>query len=152
MGSELLIGAEWANAAASRQALFFHHNPGIVERFGEGAHHLVDLSFADYQRRAKGDDVAGHVAQDYAVMLRTADEIRGDTSLRVEALLARPVADEFHRADQADAARFSNQRMPAVASDCRLQARSDAPHGGDDVALLVDLERLERDCRRDRMR
>src|ERR1700694_191916 len=152
MGSGLLIRAEWANAAVSRQAFFLDHRPGVVERLGEAAHHLVDLSLADYQGWAEGNDVAGHVAQDYTVMLRAANQIRGHTSLRVEALLGRLVADELQRADQADAARFANQRMLAVTADCRLQARSDASHRSDDVALLVDLERFERDCRGDRMR
>ena len=85
-------------------------------------------------------------------MLRAAHQIRGHASLRIEALLGRLVSDELDRGDQADAARLANQRMSAVTSDCLLQPRPDASHRGDDVALLVDLERLERDCRRDRMR
>src|ERR1700682_638692 len=152
MGSESFMRAESASAGTSRQALFLYHPPGVVERLGEGAHHLVDLSLADYQRRAEGDDVAGHVAQDDPVLLRAAHQIRGHSSLGVEALLGRFVANELQRTDQADAARFANQRMPAVTSDCVLQARTDASHRSDDVALLVDLERLECDRCRDRMR
>src|SRR6266576_1744321 len=116
MGSGLLISVE--DAAASRQPLFFHHRRSIGQRLGEATHHLVDLSLADYQGRAEGDDVAGHVAQDDPVMLRTAHQIRGHASLRVEALLGSLVADELHCADQADAARLTNQRMSAVTSDC----------------------------------
>ena len=65
-------------------------------------HHLVDLGLADDQRRAERDDVARHVAQDRAVVLRAADQEGGDTRLRVEALLRRLVADELDGADEAD--------------------------------------------------
>src|ERR1700676_106564 len=149
MGSESFMRAESANAATSRQALFLYHHPGIVERLGEAIHHLVDLGRADYQWRAEGDDVAGHIAEDDPVMLRAAHQIRGHTSLGVEALLGRFVANKLHRADQTEAARLANRRMPAVAADSRLQVRSHAAHRGDDVALLVNLERLECDCCRD---
>src|SRR3984893_19583205 len=114
MGSGLLMDAEGVTAAGSRQDLFLHHRRSVGQRLGERAHHLVDLGLADYQRRAESDDVAWHVAQDDPVMLRAANQIRGHASLRVEALLGRLVADELHRADQADAARLADPRMPAL--------------------------------------
>src|SRR5258707_5733762 len=86
----------------SRETLFLHHRPGIVERVAEAADHLVDLVVDDDQRRAEGDDVAGHVAQYRSMVLRAAHEIRGDAGFGIEALLGRLVADKLYGADQPD--------------------------------------------------
>src|SRR5205823_12784825 len=151
----------WVNAAqpvaprlrwCSREAFILHHRPRIVERPAEARHHLVDLGLADDQRRAEGDDVAGHVAQYRPVMLGAAHEIRGDARLRVEALLARLVADDLDRADPSNAPRVADERMISVAADRRLHSRPDAANVTDDVTLLVDLQRLEGDRGRHRMR
>src|SRR5438876_8213849 len=85
-------------------------------------------------------------------MLRAAHEMRGDAGSGIEALLGRLVADELDRADEPDAPRLAYQRMIGIAADPRLHSRPDAPHLTDDVALLVDLQRLERDGGRHRMR
>ena len=86
------------------------------------------------------------------MVLRAADQERGNARLRIEALLRRLVADDLDRADEADAARVADQRMIGVAADAGLHSRADAAHLRDDVALLVDLQRLERDRRGHRMR
>src|SRR5207249_7007676 len=84
----------------SRETLFLHHRPGIVERFAEAAHHLIDFGVADDQRRAEGNDVAGHVAQYRTVVLRAANEMRRDAAFGIEALLGCLVADKLHGADE----------------------------------------------------
>src|SRR5260370_22146535 len=79
----------------SREALFPHHRPRIVECPAEAGHHLVDFGLADDQRRAEGDDVARHVAQYGPMMLGAAHQIGGNAGLRVEALPGRLVADKL---------------------------------------------------------
>src|SRR6516164_5398132 len=83
----------------SHEAPFLHHRPRVVERFRKTAHQLVDLGFADDERRAERDDVARHVAQNRAVVLRASHEERADTRLRVEALPGRLVANKLDGAD-----------------------------------------------------
>src|SRR5258708_35257646 len=119
--------------------LFLHHRPRIVERPAEAGHHLVDFGLADDQRRAEGDNVAGHVAQYRPVMLGAAYEIRGNTGLRVEALPGRLVADQLDRADKPDAARLADERMVGIAAEAGRPSRPTPPHPTDDVALLVRL-------------
>src|SRR5215471_16009991 len=85
----------------SYEAPFLHHRPRVVERFREASHQLVDLGFADDERRAERDDVARHVAQYRAVVLGATHEERADARLRVERLLRRFVANELDSADQA---------------------------------------------------
>ena len=86
------------------------------------------------------------------MVLGAAHKIRGDARLRVEALLARRVADDLDRADQSNAPRVADERMISVAADRRLHSRPDAAHVTDDATLLVDLQRLEGDRGRHRMR
>src|SRR4030095_1751003 len=112
----------------SRETLFLHHRPGVVKRFTEAAHHLVDLGLADDQWWSEGNDVAGHVAQYRTVMLCAAHEIRGDAGFGVEALLGRLVADKFHRTDQPHAAYLADEWMIGVAANSCLHPRADAPH------------------------
>src|SRR6478736_7211424 len=135
-----------------REALLPNHRRRIVERLREPGEHLVDLAFADDQRRTERDDVARHVAQYHAVMLRAPDQERGNARLRIEALLRRLVADDLDRADQAHAPRVTDQRMIVAATDTGLHSRRDAAHVREDVALLVDLQRLERNRRGHRVR
>ena len=49
------------------------------------------------ERRAERDDVARHVAQDRAVMLRAAHEVRGDARLGIEALAWSPCRGRARR-------------------------------------------------------
>ena len=68
-------------------------------------------------------------------------------------LLRRLVGDELDRADQADAAHLAHQRVvgEALARRSLLQMRADFRDMADDVDLVVDLQRLDRDGRRHRM-
>src|SRR5437764_9901932 len=104
----------------SDEPLLSHHRRRVVERLAEACEDLVDLAFADDQRRAERDDVAGHVAQNHAMVLRASDEVGANGSLRVEALLARLVAYELDRTDQADAARVPYQRVVGIAPQTLL--------------------------------
>ena len=54
-------------------------------------------------------------------------------------------------ADQADAAHLAHQRMVGEPPHASQEPRRDRAHVPDDVALLVDLQRLERDRGTDRM-
>src|SRR3982074_1171922 len=103
MGSAPLMRAD------SPESLFLDHRPCIVERLAEAAHQFVDFTLADDQRRAEGDDIAGHVAQYRPMVLRAAHEISGDAGFGVEAMLGRLIADKLHGADQPDAARLADQ-------------------------------------------
>src|SRR5512142_2217995 len=102
----------WRNSIASRlsparpsgEPLFPHHRERVVESPREALEHRVDLGCGDDERRAERDDVAWHAAQDHAVVLRPAYEVRRDPGLRVEALLRRLVPDDLGSADQAEPA------------------------------------------------
>src|SRR5215211_4279857 len=109
-----------SRAVMSDEAFLAHHRPRVVECLAEARHHFVDLRLADDQRRAERDDVAGHVAQDRAVMLRSAHEKRGDGRLRIEALFGALVANKLDGTDQSDAARIADQRVIGEASYARL--------------------------------
>src|SRR6266498_223770 len=111
MGSVILM------APRSRETLFLHHRPRVVERLAKAGHHLVDLGLVDDQWWAEGDVITRHVAQYRPVMLCAAHEVRGHAGFRVEALLGRLVTDELDSADQPDAARLTDQRMVGIAAD-----------------------------------
>src|SRR6185295_2614873 len=85
-------------------------------------------------------------------VLGATDQVRGHAGLRRETLAARLVTHQLDGADQTDAARVADQRMRGVAPDRRLQPGTDAPHRAYDVALGIDLQRLQRDGGRNRMR
>src|SRR5271165_3206789 len=89
------------------------HRPiqGPVERPRQAVEHLVDLMCGDDQRRAKRQGVAGERAHDQALRLGKGDAARADALLRLERLLGALVRDHLEAADEAEAARFADQRM-----------------------------------------
>src|SRR5689334_21174864 len=93
---------------------FLDHLPGVLKRLRKSREYLIDLAFAYDEGRTESDDVAGHVAQVHAILLRAANEEGCYCRLRIEALLGLFVANDFDRADEADTARFSDERMIAV--------------------------------------
>ena len=92
-----------------------------------------------------GDRVAGKRAYDEAVRHGVAHRRRSGLLRRIEKLPGSLVADQLDGADQPDAAGLPDQRVAAEGVQALLEARGDAADVSDDVALLVDLERLDGD-------
>ena len=79
----------------------------------------------DDERRTKRQGVAGKRAHDQALRFGEGDAARADALLRLERLLGALVADHLEAADEAEAARFADQRMLAELLQAALELRSD---------------------------
>src|SRR5690606_19595825 len=90
-------------------------------------------------------------ADDQPAALTELHAFRCDRELRVERLLRRFVADELAAAHEPDAARIADERVRAELREPRLKVRRNTTHMIVELALLVDLERPQRDRRGDRM-
>src|SRR5579875_2280546 len=132
------------------EALLPHPGIGVVESLFDPHHEIIDLRLGDDEGRTEADGVA-HAARDDAMGLGALARMDGDPVARLEGLARRLVLDELEAPDQADAARLADERMAAEAPQPLLEAGRHAAHMAKDVALLVDLERLERHRRRDGM-
>ena len=90
------------------RAQIFAFDPGLgfVERPVEAVEEFGDLVFLDNQRRAEGHGVS-EVAGDEAVRLGSRRQVAADGAGGLEGALGALVGDQFHRAQQADAARVA---------------------------------------------
>src|SRR3546814_8879310 len=78
------------------------------------------------------------------MVLRPRGEEGADLAQRIKGGLGRLVGDQLDGGDQADAAHLAHQGMPGEAAQAVLQPRRHRADVADDVALLVDLQRLKR--------
>src|SRR3984957_3309458 len=117
-----------------------------LQRPSEPIEQIVDLSRRDDQRRAEGDEVADR-ADDQAFLVTEFGDLSPERAGRVERGLGSLVRHKLQRADQTDAARFADEGMVSEAPDARLKLRRQPRGGADEVALLDDIEILQRDRR-----
>ncbi len=71
--------------------------------------------------------------------------------VRRKLLAARLVGDDFHRADETDSARLTDERVIGKRLQPGLETRRDLTDMTDDVALLVNFQGLQSNGRRYRM-
>src|SRR5262249_30830077 len=77
--------------------------------------------------------------------------LRADGTLGIELGLRLLVAHELACADEPDAARLADQRMARERRETALELRPDLAHVVVELALLVDLQRSQRDRRAHRV-
>src|SRR5207302_461828 len=133
------------------QALSFRPIQGAIERTGEPVEQRVDLRGRDDQRWTDREHVANYEAHDQLLLFGEAHRARADTRFRVERGLGPAVGDKLNGANEPEAARLSDQRMLAERGEAGLELRRFARRLLGDALARVDVERLERHRRRDRM-
>src|SRR5690606_7397568 len=139
-----------AGVAKLHEPLALRPRERVVEAAGEPAEDLVDVALRDDVGRADGHRVADR-AHDQAMVLAERHAASADRELRVERGLRLLVAHELDAAQETDAARVADERVRAERAQPLLKPRA---HGFDvlvQLALLVDLERAQRDGRGDRV-
>src|SRR5205085_11652401 len=129
--------------ALSHQSLLAGVGKAVVECTPQPLDQLVDLGFVNDQRRADRNRVA-HGADDDAVLERAVLNEIAKAALRIEPLLGRLVLGQLDRADETNAAGVADQRMVLQCAQAFLQPRRHLLDVVDDLALLVDLQRLQR--------
>src|SRR5690349_7192800 len=80
----------------------------VVERLLQAHGHLRELVFAEGQRRREAEDVVAERAEDQAVAVAGVEQAVRQAQRRIEATLARLVADQLERAQQAAVARIAD--------------------------------------------
>ena len=109
--------------SALRQALARDPIERLVQRPPEPVEEFVDFDNADDKRRRQRQHVADHRANKQAFLLGEMHGAGADAMLGLERTLAGLVGDEFHAADQAEAARLADERMLAERLEPGLEQR-----------------------------
>src|SRR5690348_6596526 len=112
---------------------------GLIERRLDPVPDFLDLGLGRDQGRAERDHIARHGAHDQPILLAYGRDERASALRRGEGDFCRFVADEFDRADEADAARLTYEGMGGETLEPRLKDRRRALDLAQDVALLVKL-------------
>src|SRR6202034_3116788 len=95
--------------------------------------------------------IAQYRAHDHTLGFGELHRARRNTMLRIERTPGALVGDKFRAADHADTAGLADQRVLAECREPVLEVRRKAGGSLENLVALINLERLERDCRRDRM-
>src|SRR5262249_26525050 len=124
---------------------------GLIERAAEAVEQLVDFRRRDDERRTDRYDIAGEEAHHQPLLFGTAHGARPDPGLRLDGTFGLLVAARLAGANEPQAASLSDQRVLAERGKPGLELRRLARDLLGNALARVDVERLERHRRRDRM-
>src|SRR5262249_11137526 len=124
---------------------------GLIERAAEAVEQFVDLRRRDDQRRTDRYDIADEEAHDQSLLFGAAHGPRPDPSLGLERTFGLLVGDKLAGADEPQAASLPDQGVLAERGKSGLELRRLARGLLGDALARIDVERLERHRRRDRM-